>query len=51
MQQLPAAARRTSDQQWSVEITLPRGRTYEFNIVARDDKGRESEPLRVTVSP
>lgn len=51
VQQLPAVARRTSDQQWSVEITLPRGRTYEFNIVARDDKGRESEPLRVTVSP
>lgn len=51
LQQLPAAARREGEQQWFVEITLPRGRTYEFTIVARDDKGRQSEPLRVTMSP
>lgn len=47
----PATARRLTDQQWSVEVILPRGRVYEFNIDARDDKGRKAEPLRVTVNP
>lgn len=51
VQQVPASARREGEQQWFVEVTLPRGRTYEFSISARDDKGRTSEPLRVTMSP
>ena len=49
--EIPATARRTTDQQWAVEVVLPRGRVYEFNIDARDDKGRKAETLRVTVNP
>lgn len=44
-------ASRVGDQQWSVEVILPRGRLYEFSIDARDDKGRRAETLRVTVNP
>ncbi len=51
LQVVAAVARRMNDQQWSVEIVLPRGRVYEFRVTARDDKGKESEPLRVTVNP
>ncbi len=51
LQTVPAIARRMNDQQWSVEIVLPRGRLYEFRISARDDRGKVSEPLRVAVNP
>jgi hypothetical protein len=51
VQETAATARRSSDQQWMVEVILPRGRAYEFRLTARDDKGRQSEPLRVTVNP
>jgi hypothetical protein len=51
VQVVPATARRTSDQQWAVEVILPRGRTYEFQIAARDDQGRAADPIRVTVNP
>lgn len=50
-QEAPATVRRMSDQQWSVEVVLPRGRAYEFRIAARDDQGNASEPIRVTVNP
>ncbi|MBA4135844.1 MAG: hypothetical protein C0518_00845 [Opitutus sp.] len=51
VQEVPATARRTSDQQWSVEVILPRGRSYEFHIRARDDQGRQADAIRVTVNP
>jgi hypothetical protein len=50
-QEVQALVRRDSEQQWSIEVTLPRGRTYEFRINARDDKGRAAAPLRVVVNP
>ncbi len=50
-QEIPALVRRDTEQQWSLEVTLPRGRTYEFRINARDDKGRAAAPLRVVVNP
>lgn len=46
-----ANPRRVSEQQWMLEVILPRGRRYEFNIAARDDQGRAAENLRVTVNP
>lgn len=51
VQQVAAQVRRMSEQQWSVEAVLPRGRIYEFHITGRDDKGNQSEPIRVTVNP
>lgn len=51
VQEAPALARRHGEQQWSIEVVLPRGRTYEFHLTARDDQGVSSEPLRVTVNP
>lgn len=51
VQVVPAQTRRVTEQQWSVEAVLPRGRVYEFEITAVDDKGRRSEPFRVTVNP
>ncbi|MBA3848593.1 MAG: hypothetical protein C0502_01175 [Opitutus sp.] len=51
VQETAASARRSSDQQWMIEAILPRGRTYKFRLTARDDQGRSSEPLRVTVNP
>lgn len=51
LQEVPAITRRDSDQQWSVEVTLPRCRTFDFKITAKDDKGRVSPPLHVTVNP
>lgn len=51
VQEIPAQARRLTEQQWGVETVLPRGRVYEFEITAVDDKGRRSEPIRVTVNP
>lgn len=51
IQEIQALVHRDSEQQWSVEVTLPRGRSYEFRVKARDNKGREAAPLRVTVSP
>lgn len=50
-QEIQALVHRDTEQQWSIEVTLPRGRTYEFRINARDDKGRAAAPLRVTVNP
>lgn len=46
-----AMSRRVSEQQWMLEVILPRGRRYEFIIDARDDQGRKAETLRVTVNP
>jgi hypothetical protein len=51
IQEIQALTHRDSEQQWSIEVTLPRGRTYEFRITARDDKNRAAAPLRVTVNP
>jgi hypothetical protein len=51
IQRAQAMCKRVNDQQWLVEAILPRGRTYEFNVDARDDKGRKAEPLRVMVNP
>lgn len=51
VQEAPAQVRRLSEQQWGVEVVLPRGRSYEFHIVARDNKGNQSESIRVTVNP
>ena len=51
MQEIEATPRRISEQQWTLEATLPRGRSYEFTVTARDDQGRTSDPLRVRVSP
>lgn len=51
VQEVAATTRRTSEQQWDIEVTLPRGRNYEFTVTARDDQGRTAEPLRVRVSP
>lgn len=51
LQEVPALVRRENEQQWSIEVTLPRGRTYDFKITARDDKGRAAAPLHVTVNP
>lgn len=50
-QEIQALVHRDSEQQWSIEVTLPRGRTYEFHVNARDDKGRAAAPLRVVVNP
>ncbi|MBX3737195.1 MAG: VCBS repeat-containing protein [Candidatus Didemnitutus sp.] len=50
-QEIAALVHRDTEQQWSIEVTLPRGRTYEFRINAKDDKGRAAAPLRVTVNP
>lgn len=50
-QEIPALVHRDSEQQWSIAVTLPRGRTYEFRVNARDDKGRSGAPLRVVVNP
>ncbi len=46
-----ASSRRVSDQQWQLEVFLPRGRRYDFHIRARDDKGVSAEELRVVVNP
>lgn len=46
-----ASSRRVSEQQWQLEVFLPRGRHYDFRIRARDDRGREAEELRVLVNP
>lgn len=51
LQETPATTRRTSDEQWMVEIILPRGRTYDFTVTARDNKGHKSEPLHIMVNP
>jgi len=51
LQEVTAITNRDSEQQWSIEVTLPRCRTYDFKITARDDKGRSSLPLHVTVNP
>lgn len=51
LQEIVAQTTRQSEQQWAVEVVLPRGRTYEFTLTARDDKGQASPPLRVVVSP
>lgn len=51
LQIAPATARRAGDQQWSVEVILPRGRIYEFHISARDNQGRTADAIRVTVNP
>jgi hypothetical protein len=51
IQEVQALVHRDTEQQWSIEVTLPRGRTYEFRITARDDKGRAAAPLHVTVNP
>jgi hypothetical protein len=51
LQVITAKGRRESDEQWSVEVVLPRGRNYEFTLTAHDDKGLASLPLRVVVSP
>ncbi|WP_438480809.1 FG-GAP-like repeat-containing protein [Oleiharenicola lentus] len=49
--QITVTGVRQSEQQWSVEAVLPRGRNFEFSITARDDSGKVSQPLRVTVNP
>lgn len=51
LQEITANAQRLSDEQWSLEVVLPRGRNYEFTITARDNQGVKSLPLRVGVSP
>jgi hypothetical protein len=51
LQEIAANSQRLSDDQWSLEVVLPRGRNYEFTITARDDQGGKSLPLRVAVSP
>jgi hypothetical protein len=51
VQEIEATPRRISEQQWALEVTLPRGRSYEFTVAARDNQGRTSDPLRVRVSP
>lgn len=51
LQELAAVCRRDSEQQWSIEVTAPRCRTFEFKITARDNQGRVSVPLHVTVNP
>ena len=49
--QINAVGVRQSEQQWFIEVVLPRGRNFDFSITARDDSGQVSEPLRVTVNP
>lgn len=49
--QINAVGVRQSEQQWFIEVVLPRGRNFDFSITARDDSGQTSEPLRVTVNP
>jgi hypothetical protein len=51
LEEVPATCTRQGDAQWFIEVILPRGRTYRFTVTARDDQGRPSEPLRVSVSP
>ena len=51
LREITANVLRQTDQQWSPEVVLPRGRTYNFTITARDDKGLVSLPLHVTVNP
>ncbi len=51
VQEAKAGSRRINDQQWALEIVLPRGRRYEFQVDARDDGGRKADPIRVTVNP
>jgi hypothetical protein len=51
LREIAAKGVRQGDQQWALEVVLPRGRTYEFTLTAKDDKGVMSLPLRVTVSP
>lgn len=51
LEEIKATSKRQGDQIWFLEVTLPRGRTFEFTVVAYDDKGQKSEPLRITVNP
>jgi len=51
LREIAAKGVRQGDQQWALEVVLPRGRSYEFTVTAKDDKGIVSLPLRVTVSP
>jgi hypothetical protein len=51
LQEIAVKGVRQGEQQWALEVVLPRGRTYEFVLTAKDDKGLASLPLRVTVSP
>lgn len=51
VQEVRAGTRRINDQQWALEVVLPRGRLYEFHVEARDDQGRRADPVRVTVNP
>ena len=46
-----ATSRRVSEQQWQLEVILPRGRRYEYQVDARDDQGRKAETVRITVNP
>ena len=51
LEEVKARSKRQGDQIWFLEVTLPRGRIFEFTVVAFDDKGQKSEPLRITVNP
>lgn len=51
LQEIVVTGQRLSDEQWSLEVVLPRGRNYEFVVTARDDQAVVSMPLRVAVSP
>ncbi|MBI3886525.1 MAG: VCBS repeat-containing protein [Opitutae bacterium] len=51
LEEVRATSSRQGDQIWFLEVILPRGRTYDFNVTAYDDKGRKSDPLRITVNP
>lgn len=49
--QTRAGCTRQNDDVWFVEAVLPRGRRYEFEITATDDKNNTTEPMRVAVNP
>lgn len=49
--QAPARAIRLNEDVWHIEVVLPRGRRYEFEITARDDRGTTTDPMRVIVNP
>jgi len=50
-QEIAANTTRLGDRQWSLEVVLPRGRSYTFTLTAHDDKGRATPPLHVVVNP
>jgi hypothetical protein len=51
LEEVKVVSKRQGDQIWFLEVILPRGRTYEFNVTAFDDRGQKSDPLRITVNP